>query len=212
MPRRKIYLDYAAATPIDEAVVSVMQPYFSDKFYNPSATYLEAKSVSSDIGIARAKVASWLGAKPTEIVFTAGGTEANNLAIKGIMSAHPDSNLVVSSIEHESIIEPARKYNHKLAPVKPNGLIDIEKLGKLIDDNTVLVSVMYANNEIGTIEPLRQISKLLHDIKARRAKQNIKLPLYFHTDACQVPAYLNLHVSRLGIDLMTLDSRENIWA
>src|SRR4051812_26847923 len=99
---KPIYLDYAAATPIDKTVQAAMQPYFDQKFYNPSATYLAAKSVHEDIGAARAKVAHWLGSRPSEIIFTAGGTEANNLAIQGVMQAFPGTNIVVSAVEHDS--------------------------------------------------------------------------------------------------------------
>lgn len=197
-----IYLDYAAATPVHPAVMAAMQPYFAKEFYNPSAIYLAAKKIKQDIEEARAKVAQTLGARSSEIVFTAGGTEANNLAIKGVISQFPGANVVVSAIEHESVLVPAGEFNCRLAPVDKQGIVDLSKLEKLIDDKTVLISVIYANNEIGTVQPLRQISQLLGQIRAKR-KNN--LPLYFHTDACQAGAYLDLHVNRLGVDLMTLN-------
>jgi cysteine desulfurase len=206
MSQRKVYLDYAAATPMDSDVLASMMAYYSDNFYNPSATYLAAKGVSADIADARAKVAKWLGVKPNEIVFTAGGTEANNLAINGIMQKHKGSNIVISAIEHESVMEPAAKYDKKTASVKKNGIVDLDKLEKLIDDQTVLVSIMYANNEIGTIQPLKQVSTLINKIKRNRESSANKLPLFFHTDACQAAAYLSLQVSRLGVDLMTLNA------
>jgi len=206
MKKSTIYLDYAAATPLDAQVKAAMEPYYTDNFYNPSATYLAAKSVASDIQDARASIAHYLGSRPNEIVFTAGGTEANNLAISGIMKSYPDSNVVISSIEHESIVKPAEQFNVKSCPVNKKGLINLEELEKIIDDQTVLVSVMYANNEIGTIQPLLKISKIISKIQQSRRKINNSLPLYFHTDACQVPAFMDLHVSRLGVDLMTLNS------
>lgn len=202
---RKIYLDHAAATPMDSRVIKAMEPYFSARFYNPSALYLDAKAVGKDIADARSRVADWLGAKPGEIIFTTGGTEANNLAIHGIMTQYPDANVVVSSIEHEAILEPAGKYNCKQIKVDRQGIIDLADLEAKIDDKTVLVSIMYANNEIGTIEPLKQVSSLLAKLqKIRNLKNNI-LPLYLHTDACQATNYLDLHVSRLGVDMMTLN-------
>jgi len=202
---KQIYLDYAAATPMDPAVQAVMAPYFASKFYNPSATYLPAKSVKQDVNKARADIAYWLGSRPSEIVFTAGGTEANNLAINGVMQAFPDANVLVSAIEHESVLKPAEHYKHKIIKVRPDGRIDDDDLAKKIDDKTVLVSVMYANNEIGTIQPLKEVAKIIDQIRLQRAKSNNKLPIYFHTDACQAVNYLDLHVHRLGVDLMTIN-------
>ncbi len=202
---KTIYLDYAAATPMDSRVLKVMQPYFSDKFYNPSATYLSGRSVAKDVEKARTSVAKWLGARPSEIIFTAGGTEANNLAVQGVMRQFPEANVVVSGVEHESVVNPAKQYNHSLAKVLPDGVIDLKDLAKKINDKTVLVSIMYANNEIGTVEPINEIAKLIKRVKDKRTKTGNKLPLYFHIDACQAPTYLDLHVSRLGIDLMTLN-------
>ncbi len=202
---KTIYLDYAAATPVDPAVLKTMQPYYTDNFYNPSATYLAAKSVAADLKKARESVAFSLGAKPSEIVFTAGGTEANNLAIAGIIDQYPGSNIIVSAIEHESILEPANKYDYREAKVTKGGIVDLDYLEKLIDDNTVLISVMYANNEIGTIQPIKEIAKLLQNIRKARANSGDKLPIFLHTDACQASNYLDLHTSRLGVDLMTLN-------
>jgi cysteine desulfurase len=145
-----IYLDFAAATPLDDRALTAMKPYFADKFYNPSAVYQSARNVRRDLEDARARVADVLGAKDQEIIFTAGGTEANNLAIEGIMRQFPDGNIIVSSIEHESVLEPAKHYECRVAPVTEKGFVDVDKLEKLIDEKTAL-SVMYANNEIGTI-------------------------------------------------------------
>ena len=202
---KQIYLDYAAATPMDPAVIKAMQPYLSDKFYNPSATYLPAQAVAKDLAAARAKVAQILGAKPAEIVFTAGGTEANNLAIHGIMRRYSKAQIITSAIEHESVLQPASLYEHLEAPVKKDGSLDLDKLTKHVTDNTVLISVMYANNEIGTIQPIKAVAQLIVNIRQQRQKKGNKLPIYLHTDACQTANYLDLHVSRLGIDLMTLN-------
>jgi cysteine desulfurase len=200
-----IYLDYAAATPMDKRVLKAMQPYFAELFYNPSATYLAAKAVSKDILAARSRVAHWLGARPIEIVFTAGGTEANNLAIQGIMQQHKGANVVVSAIEHESVLAPAELYPHKIADVDNLGSVIIDDLRSQIDDQTVLISIMYANNEVGTVQPLREVSQLVKEIREVRRKQGSDLPLYLHTDACQAANYLDLHAARLGVDLMTLN-------
>jgi cysteine desulfurase len=202
-----IYLDYAAATPLDPAVRRAMEPYFADSFYNPSATYGAARDVQRALAAARGRLAHWLGARPGEVIFTAGGTEANNLAIHGVMRRFPDANIVVSAIEHESVLEPAGAYDRRVVAVKPDGRLDLEDLARKIDANTVLVSIMYANNEIGTIQPLRQAAKIIAEqCRQRQAKSLAKArPLYFHADACQAANYLDLHVSRLGVDLLTIN-------
>jgi cysteine desulfurase len=202
---RSIYLDYAAATPLDPAVKAAMEPYFSDKFYNPSALYLASKAVSADVGQARAQVARCLGARPAEIIFTAGGTEANNLAIHGVMSQYPSANIVTSAVEHESVLQPASLYERRLAPVLENGRVDLTALKAIIDDQTALVSIMYANNEVGTIQPLKDIAQLINTLRQGRLKRGNKLPLYLHSDACQAANHLDLQTARLGVDLLTLN-------
>lgn len=198
-----IYLDYAAATPLDPKVLAAMRPYFTDNFYNPSATYSTGLKVNQALAGARSVIAHWLGARSSEVIFTAGGTEANNLAIHGVMNQFPDGNIVVGSLEHESVLAPAGRYNCRQAASLPDGRLDPEDLAKKIDENTVLVSVMYANNEIGTVQPIREISKI---IAKKRLERGIKgKPLYFHTDACQAANYLDLHVARLGVDLLTIN-------
>jgi cysteine desulfurase len=198
-----IYLDYAAATPLEPTVLAVMQPYFSTNFYNPSATYLAAKAVRQALATARAQVAHWLGARPSEIIFTAGGTEANNLAIHGVMRQFPEKNVVISSIEHESVQAPAGRYEMRTVSVKPDGRINLDDLKQKIDEHTTLVSIMYANNEIGTVQPIRDVAKIIQTARAARGPKG--LPLYLHTDACQAANYLDLHVARLGVDLLTLN-------
>jgi cysteine desulfurase len=205
MNRDVIYLDYAAATPMDSRVLTAMQPYFVDNFYNPSATYAPALQAARDLQNARVKVAHWLGARPSEIIFTAGGTEANNLAIHGVMQRFPNANIVVSSIEHEAVLKPAHQYDCREVTVEAGGTISLEDLRKNIDDQTVFVSIMYANNEIGTIQPIRDVAKIISEIRASRRKSGNNLPLYLHTDACQAAPYLDLHASRLGIDFMTIN-------
>ena len=202
---KSIYLDYAAATPIDGKVLEAMLPYFSEKFFNPSATYLAAKAVRQDVQAARAKVALAVGVRAMEITFTAGGSEANNLAIHGVMHRYSDKKVIVGAIEHESVLAPAHQYHYAEAPVNPDGLVDADRLKGLIDEDTVLVSIMYANNEVGTVQPLREVSSIIRDEIAKRRVHGNSLPLYFHTDAAQATNYLDLHASRLGIDMMTLN-------
>lgn len=202
---KMIYLDHAAATPVDPVVLEAMQPYYNKLFYNPSAAYLPAQAVAKDLAAARARVAAVLGAKPAEIIFTAGGTEANNLAIHGIMRRYPGSKLVVSAIEHESVLQPAQQYTSTITTVGPDGRVDLDKLNQQIDDQTVLVSIMYANNEIGTIQPIKEVAKIIARVRDDRRQRGLDLPLYLHTDACQAANYLDLHVSRRGVDLMTLN-------
>jgi len=199
------YFDYASATPMDEGVRQRMQPYFSTSFYNPSATYLPAQAVRRELEAARSIVGDIIGARKSEVVFTAGGSEANNLAIQGVMGQFPEANVVISDIEHESVIRPAQLFKHAKAPVLPNGIVDVDRLISLVDNQTVLVSVMYANNEVGTVQPIRAIAKELESIRRQRRQVGNMLPLYFHTDAAQAAAYLDLHVSRLGVDLMTVN-------
>lgn len=198
-------MDYAAATPVDGRVLSEMTPYFSEKFFNPSALYLDAKDVKVEIENARSKVANMLGAKPSEIIYTAGGTEANNLAIAGIMNQYPDGNIVISSIEHPSVLEPARQYDCREVKVDKTGVIDLVDLEAKIDDKTILVSVMYANNEIGTLQPLREVAAVLQKVRSQRTLKGNDKSLLLHADACQAANYLDLHVARLGVDLMTLN-------
>jgi cysteine desulfurase len=201
-----IYLDHAAATPMDPAVQAAMQPYFAELFYNPSATYLPANAVRKDLEAARGRVAHWLGARPSEVVFTAGGTEANNLAIRGVMGQFPDGNIVTTAIEHESVLATAHAYAYQEAPVMADGIVNVDTLISLVDDSTVLVSVMYANNEVGTVQPIRQIAQQLEKIKTARRAAGNKRPLYLHTDAAQAAAYLDLHTARLGVDLLTINA------
>lgn len=200
-----IYLDYAAATPLDSRVFDAMQPFWADNFYNPSSSYLAAKAVRQNLDDARGRVAHWLGAKPREVIFTAGATESINLAIHGVMRAFPGGHVVTSSIEHDAVLAAAKAHSHTLAPVLPDGTIDVVALKKAITDQTVLVSVAIANNEIGTIQPLREIALAVAEIRRLRQLKNNELPLYVHTDASQGACYLDIHASRLGVDLLTLN-------
>lgn len=201
-----IYLDHAATTPLDGAVLAAMQPYLTEWFYNPSAQYDAARKVKQDLEDARAAIAHWVGARPNELTFTAGGTEANNLAINGVMSQYPGANVVVSSIEHDSILRSAEQYPSRLVAVQPDGRIDLKSLKASIDDHTVLVSVQYVNNELGTVQPLKDVARVVQDVRSKRRANGIDLPIYMHTDACQASGYLDIHASRLGADMITINA------
>lgn len=203
--KQSIYLDYAAATPTDSRVVAAMQPYWTERFYNPSATYSKARAVAGDLKQYRQRLAVCLGVKPSEIIFTAGGTEADNLAISGVMDGCTGANLIVSSIEHDAVLAAAKKYKYQLAAVDAKAMVDVDKLAAQINDKTVLISVMHANNEVGTIQPLAQIGQLITKIRQQRRSVGNKLPLYLHSDASQTANYLAIKPSRLGVDLMTIN-------
>lgn len=200
-----IYLDYAAATPLDKRVWQAMQPYWADMFYNPSSSYLAAKQVRLAVEDSRARVAHWLGAKSAEIIFTAGATESITLAINGIMRQFPHGEVLALATEHEAVLATARQYKHALLPVKKDGTADLAQLKQLVHDDTVIITVDYANNEIGTIQPLKDIAMFVQEVRRLRQLKNNTTPLYLHTDASQAGCYLDLHASRLGVDMMTLN-------
>lgn len=202
---QSIYLDHAAATPMSKSVFLAMQPYFTDKFYNPSATYIAARDIRNDLQAAREQVARTVGARSSEIIFVAGGTEANNLAIRGVLEQFPGSEVLVSATEHDSVLRPSEQFPHRLLPVNQQGVVSLDALQDAITDNVVLVSVHYANNEVGTIQPLKEIVKIADTVRRQRHADGNTLPLYIHTDACQAGNYLDLNVARLGVDMMTLN-------
>lgn len=182
-----------------------MQPYMTEEFYNPSSPYMAARQVKKALDEARARVAHWLGARPTEIIFTAGATESINIAIHGVMNAFEGANMIALGTEHDSVLKSCQRYAHALAPVQSNGTVNLPALEALLDEHTVLVTIALANNELGTIQPINQVAKLISSVRASRAKAGNPLPLYLHTDASQAAGYLDLHAARLGVDLMTLN-------
>lgn len=202
---KEIYLDHAAATPLDPKALKAMEPYFTKNFYNPGATYLAARGVRQKLGEARATIAKTLGTKPAEIIFTAGATEANNLATQGVMNAFPGKELLVSAIEHESVLAPARLFKTKQIDVSPKGIVDLADIKKKITGDTVLVSVMLVNNEIGSIQPLREIAAMIKEELKERQKNGNDLPLYLHSDAAQAGNYFDLKTHRLGVDLLSIN-------
>lgn len=190
---------------MDPKVATAVEPFYSKIFYNPSAVYSGAREAKNALDDARHSVAKNIGARPSEITFTAGGTESANLAIRGVMESNPDAELVVSAIEHDAVIEPAKKYNVKFASVDKNGIVSLKDLEKKVSPKTILVSIMYANNEVGTVQPIKDVVALVAKIRKQRKTEGNKLPLYVHTDACQAPQYLDVNVARLGVDMMTLN-------
>ena len=207
-----IYLDHAAATPVSDKVLKAMEPYFSHDFFNPSAAYLPAKKVAADYEAAKGVIAHAIGAKSTDIVITGGATEANNLAFTSIIKA---TESVFSSVvnrvlyletEHDSVRAIAKKYNGTAIKVLPNGLIDLEDLKAKITDETRLISVSLANNELGTIQPMAEIGAIVRNVKLDRLKRGVQAPLYLHSDASQALNLLDINVARLGIDMLTLNA------
>lgn len=202
---KPIYLDYAAATPVDAEVLEAMTPYFSQNFYNPSALYLGGREARAALESARENVARTIGCRSSEVIFTAGGSESTNLAIRGICEQFPESEVLISAIEHEAVRKPAQQYAHVECPVDKHGVVELAGLKALVSDTTVLVSVMYANNEVGSVQPIREIAEYLQQVKQERRADGNQLPLYFHIDACQAPLYLDVNVARLKVDMMTLN-------
>jgi len=206
MTRPDLYFDYAAATPMLPEAIEAMRPFLSERFYNSNALYLGAQANKQKLEESRHIIAMGLGAKPTEVVFTAGGTEANNLAIKGVMGLSPGCEVITCTVEHKSVLEPVKKYSHKIIDVDEVGAVNLDELKKAISDKTVLISIMYANNEIGTIQPIKEIGQIVAKIRADRLARGIDTPIYLHTDACQAATCLDLQVSRLGVDMLTINS------
>ncbi len=206
---KKYYFDHAATTPLDPSVLEIMKPFLETEYANPSSIYSAARTTRLAIENARKSVADTLGAKSTEIIFTSGGTEGNNLAIQGVHKAFPKASWVTTAIEHDAVLAqvgPLDSWYHPgtIVAVKTNGIVDPKTIYGAITDETILVSVMMANNEIGTIQPVSEISKLIAAIRSDRKQRGIELPIYLHSDAVQAPNYLDLHVERLGVDLLTL--------
>ena len=203
---RTIYLDHSAGTPVRNEVFSAMSPYLQDVYGNPSSIHHMGRASYDAITKARAEIAQTLEVSPNEIIFTSGGTEANNLALLGV--AHAQSNLkkhiLVSAIEHDSVLKTAKQLSEngfevEYIPVDEYGMVHVEDVIARVRNDTVLISIMYANNEIGTVEPVAEIAQAL------REKFGDTRPL-FHTDACQAPGQLKVSPHELGVDLMTLNS------
>lgn len=197
------YMDHAAARPVDPRVLEAMKPYFSESYGNPSSFYPKGFEAFKALNEARRQVASLIGAQDSEIVFTSGATESNNLAIIGAAQRYRKrgTRVVISEIEHISVINISKEltrqgYEVKNVPVDSEGIVDLEQLKELVNDDTVLVSIMAANGEIGTVQPIEQVAKIAHDHGA-----------LFHTDATAAVGQIPLDVS-MGFDFMTLSSND----
>ncbi len=196
-----IYLDHAAATPLDDKVLAAMQPYFSDHFYNPSAPYAPALEVRRDYEAAKQTIAHAIGATGEEVVMTAGATESINLAFHSF-----DGHLIVPAIEHHSVLAAAQQRDHSIVPVDERGFVSPDMIKALIRPDTVLVSVALANNELGTIQPLRDIASVIKAEREKRLAHNDHTPIYLHSDASQGVGQLDVNVARLGVDLLTVNA------
>jgi len=201
---KRIYLDYAATTPTHPEVVKAMLPHFTDAFGNPSSIYSYGQEAKGAIEEARDKVAALISARDEEIVFTSGGTEADNFAIKGVAYANEPkgNNIITSSIEHHAVIETCkflerRGFRVTYLPVDEYGLVDPNDVKKAITDKTILISVMQASNEVGTVEPIAEIGRI-----AKEAG------IYFHTDAVQTVGHIPVDVNELGVDLLSMSAHK----
>ena len=217
---KKIYLDNAATTSVSPGVLAAMEPYFTNKFGNASEPHFWGQEARKAIDEAREKIANFLGAKPKEIIFTSCATESINLAHKGLVesikykvSSIKCPHIITSSVEHKAVLETC-KHLEKIGwakvtylPVDKYGIVDIKDIGQAIRPETVLVSIMYANNEVGTIQPIGKIGRLIKEINVSRVARHLS-PVYFHTDATQAIQYLDCNVDGLGIDLLSFSGHK----
>jgi cysteine desulfurase len=201
---KRIYLDNAATTSTDKRVLEAMLPCFTEIYGNPSSLHSFGQDARHIMEESRDKIASFIGARPEEIVFTSGGTESNNSAIKGIAHARRDkgNHIITSKIEHHSILEPCRflekqGFEVTYLPVDKYGVVDPDEVNRAITDKTILISIMHANNEIGTIQPIREIGKMARD-----------KGVYFHTDTVQTMGHLPVDVNDLNIDSLSASAHK----
>ena len=210
MPDRIIYLDHAATTPVRPEVLEAMLPYFSGKFGNSSSIYSLAQEARKAVDESRLSVARILNCRPNEVIFTSGGSESDNTAVKGVALASQQwgNHIVTTAIEHHGVLHTCQfleKFGFEITylPVDADGLVHPEALGAALTSRTVLVSIMYANNEIGTVQPIAELARA---VKAQAAALGKRIP--FHTDAVQAPGALSLDVDHLGVDLLSLSSHK----
>jgi cysteine desulfurase len=216
---KRVYLDYASTTPLDKKVLKAMKPYFKRSFFNPSAIYKEGVEIKKKINEAKASVAHILNAQASDIIFTASGTESINLAIRGMVEAYKKSypektpHIITSVIEHSATLEVCRSLEMgaraevTYLPVDEDGKIKASDVEKALRDETILVTIIYANNEIGTIEPIKEIARRVKLWKLDK-KRNAEDYPFVHTDASQAVNYCILDREKLGVDLMTLDGHK----
>ncbi len=199
-----IYMDHAATTPVHRCVFEAMAPYLKDKFGNPSSLYTIGREIKKDLEQARAEFAEFIGASPEEIVFMSGGTEADNMAIKGVLFAlrNQKDHFITCSVEHHAVLEPANfmeslGFKVTIVPVDSRGLVDPADIEKAITDKTALISIMHANNEIGTIQPIAEIGKIARE-----------KGVYFHTDAVQTFGHLPIKVDDINVDMLSVSAHK----
>lgn len=209
-PKKLIYMDHAATTPVRPEVLDAMLPYFRESFGNPSSIYTLAQEALKAVDDSRQTVADVLGARMSQVVFTSGGTESDNTALKGAAFAlrNTGNHVITTSIEHHAVLHTCHQleqfgFEITYLPVDEYGMVDPDDVGRAITDRTVLVSTMLANNEIGTIQPVGEIARLVKE----RAKGQGRT-IVMHTDAVQAAGYLDLDVGELGVDMLSLSSHK----
>lgn len=209
---KKIYLDYAATTPVDSEVIKIMLPFFSEKFGNASSLHFFGQVSANAVLNARKTVAKFFNATEKEIIFTSGATESNNLAIKGVLRANFNKkkpHFIISIFEHSCVLRTCQNLEKEgiievtYLPVYTDGIVKLSDLKNAIKENTLFVSVMYVNNEIGTVQPIAEIGKLLKNINKNRLEKII-----FHTDATQAVAYFDCDTRKLNIDLLSMSAHK----
>ena len=208
MPDRRIYLDHSATTPVDARVADALARSLTQNFGNPSSVHGFGQQARAAVDRARREVAALINARPNEIVFTSGGTEGNNLALRGICEASTQRHIITSAIEHPSVrgvcsALEQRGWEVTRLPVYENGIVRVEDVRAALRPDTVLVSVMLANNEIGTIQPVSEIGELI-----REQRTNGQKHLYLHTDAVQAAGRMALNAEELGCDLLTMSAHK----
>ncbi|MFA6973703.1 MAG: cysteine desulfurase family protein [Parcubacteria group bacterium] len=215
---KKIYLDYAATTPVDKDVLKEMLPYFSEKFGNASSIHSFGQTAQQAIDQARAQAAKFFGATPNEIIFTSGATESNNLAIKGVVKSYytkfkTKPHIVTSAFEHHCVLDTCKALEKEnlaeITFVSPDkdGVIQVADIQKAIKKNTILISIMYVNNEIGTVQPIAEIGKMVKMINNGERKET-DFQLQFHTDATQAVNYFDCNVNKLGVHLLSMSAHK----
>lgn len=200
--KKIIYLDHSATTPVDERVLNKMIPYFNISYGNPSSIYSIGRRNKLAIEKAREEIGEIINAKSNEIYFTSCGSESDNLALKGIAYANNGKHIITSKIEHPAILNTCKTlekqgYRITYLNVDGKGIVDLEQLENAINSETILISIMFANNEIGTIEPIEKIGKIARDKK-----------VFFHTDAVQAMGNIKINVKELGIDLLSMSAHK----
>lgn len=210
---KRVYFDYSATTPVDESVLKAMEPYWNKTFGNPSSIHTFGQEARAGVEKAREEIAEFLGCQSPEIIFTSGATEANNLGIRGLMKALKDrgkTHFVTTKIEHHcvgcvALVLAKVGVEVDFVGVDQSGVVKVADLQKAIKPETALISVMYVNNEVGTIQPIKEIGEM---IKEENKKRDAKNKIYFHVDAVQAANYLPCQVDDLGVDLLSLSAHK----